>query len=120
MYFEFRFRIHNTLKESPSRFSFHQDLGVLQDVSEEILEKVKGLVGSLKQARNLHEIPYAQEREELIRKFESLKRRADQIKNSKTRAKAYRLLAKLEQLLTDPPAYSLKICSVGTISGGGT
>jgi dynactin complex subunit len=75
-----------------------------------ILEKVKNIADSLKEARDKsHEIPYAQKREDLIEKFESLKRRADQIKNPKTRAKAYRLLAKLEQLLTDPPAYSLAI-----------
>jgi len=82
-------------------------------VSEKILEEVKGLVGSLKQARNeLYEIPYAREREELIEKFESLKRKVDQIADSKARVKAYRILARLEQLLTDPPVYSLKICGV--------
>lgn len=75
-----------------------------------ILEKVNEIVGSLKEARDKsHEIPYAQKREELFRQFESLKRRADEIKGSKTRAKAYRLLAKLERLLTDPPAYSLAV-----------
>ena len=75
-----------------------------------ILEKVKNTADSLKEARDKsHEIPYAQKREEMIRKFESLKRRADQIKDPKTRAKTYRLLAKLEQLLTDPPAYSLVV-----------
>jgi len=79
-------------------------------MSEAILEKVKSAADSLKEARaSSHEIPYAQKREEMIRKFESLKRTADQIKNSKTRAKAYHLLAKLEQLLTDPPAYSLVV-----------
>jgi len=78
-----------------------------------ILEKVNEIVGSLKEARDkFHEIPYAQKREELFRQFERLKKRADLIADSKARKTAYKALAVLEQLLTDPPEYSLKVCGV--------
>lgn len=79
-------------------------------MSQAILEKVNEIVGSLREARSkLHEIPYAQKREELQKEFENLKKRADLITEPKAQETAYKALAVLEQLLTDPPAYSLKI-----------
>jgi len=78
--------------------------------TQSILEKVKEIVGSLKQARwKLREIPYAAKRKGLIREFENLKKRADLIAEPKARETAYKALTVLEQLLTDPPTYSLTV-----------